>query len=330
MQSAAFAYRGNIIENSHIAHIAVVGSNGAIIKQFNQPSRLTLVRSAAKPAQALVALETGIVAKFGFTKADIALMCASHSSEPAQVSAVLEMLQKLGLTESALICGGHAALSDTVNQQWERTGFRPTAACNTCSGKHVGVLAAALALAFSPADYANPNHPIQEHSRLALAKVLQLDPEQISWATDGCGLPTPAFALDRLADVYRRIALGGSEPERQVFEAMTTNPQMVGGQGRFCTNLMQAFDGELIGKFGADASYAIGIRPGNLAPDGLGISVKVEDGNTKVLYAIVCEVLEQLQIGTPQQRGLLSGWHRPQIFNTLGNQVGNYQFGFSL
>ena len=97
----------------------------------------------------------GIIEKFGFTAAELALMCASHSSEPAQVEAVLAMLAKLGLTEDSLICGGHPALGDAVNKDWAATGYIPTAACNTCAGKHVGVLATAIALGYSTEGYEN-------------------------------------------------------------------------------------------------------------------------------------------------------------------------------
>jgi L-asparaginase II len=329
MQPAVIAYRGTVVENSHVVHIAVTDSTGSIVCSFNDPSRLTLVRSAAKAAQAVVAVEAGIMEKFGFTSAELALMCASHSSEPAQVEAVLAMLAKLGLTEDALICGGHPALGDAVNKNWAATGYIPTAACNTCSGKHVGVLATAIALGYSPVGYEKPEHPVQQHARKALAEVLGIEPGDITWATDGCGLPTPAFGLDKLANVYRRIAAGETPAMKLVGEAMSSHPGQVGGVGRFCTELMQAFDGQVIGKFGADGTYAVGVRQAGNQPS-VGIALKAEDGNVRVLYAAVCEALEQLGVGTTQQRERLAKWHKLVVTNTLGNQVGEYKFGFAL
>jgi L-asparaginase II len=329
MQPAVVAYRGTVVENSHVVHIAVTDSTGSIVRSFNEPSRLTLVRSAAKAAQAVIAVEAGIMEKFGFTSEELALMCASHSSEPAQVEAVLAMLAKLGLTEDALICGGHPALGDAVNKNWAATGYIPTAACNTCSGKHVGVLATAIALGYSPVGYEKPEHPVQQHARKALAEVLGIEPGDITWATDGCGLPTPAFALDKLANVYRRIAAGETPAMKLVGEAMSSHPEQVGGVGRFCTELMQAFDGQVIGKFGADGTYAVGVRQAGNQPS-VGISLKAEDGNVRVLYAAVCEVLEQLGVGTSQQRERLAKWHNLVVTNTLGNQVGEYKFSFAL
>ena len=329
MQPAVVAFRGTVVENTHVVHVAVTDSAGSIVRSFNDPMRLTLVRSAAKAAQAVVAVEAGIMDKFGFTSAELALMCASHSSEPEQVAAVLAMLAKLGLTEDALICGGHPALGDAVNKNWAETGYIPTSACNTCSGKHVGVLATALALGFDPAGYEKPEHPVQQHARVALAEVLGIEPGDITWATDGCGLPTPAFALERLADVYRRIASGETAAMKLVGEAMSAHPQNVGGSGRFCTELMQAFDGQVIGKFGADGTYAIGVRQ-NAGQPSMGIALKIEDGNVRVLYAAVCEVLEQLGVGTSQQRERLAKWHKLVVKNTLGQHVGHYEFSFAL
>jgi L-asparaginase II len=88
---------------------------------------------------------------------------------------------------------------------------------------------------------------------------------------------------------------------------------------------MRAFDGELVGKVGADASYAIGVRNSG-TPTGthgtLGIAVKVEDGNTAVLYAIVAHVLEQLSIGNETQRGKLAAYRNPPMRNTMGIETG--------
>jgi L-asparaginase II len=83
---AATTYRGEAIENTHIAHVAVVDAQGRLLYAFGDPTRMTLARSAAKPAQALAVLETGALERFGFEEADLALMCGSHgtSSAPAR------------------------------------------------------------------------------------------------------------------------------------------------------------------------------------------------------------------------------------------------------
>ncbi|KAI1257982.1 hypothetical protein MGN70_001027 [Eutypa lata] len=51
--------RGGIIENRHYVHVAVVDRTGHLLYSAGNPSRTTLARSAAKPAQTLAILETG-------------------------------------------------------------------------------------------------------------------------------------------------------------------------------------------------------------------------------------------------------------------------------
>ena len=45
--------RGGIVENTHLVHAAVVDSTGRLLLSFGNPHRVVLLRSAAKPAQAL-------------------------------------------------------------------------------------------------------------------------------------------------------------------------------------------------------------------------------------------------------------------------------------
>jgi L-asparaginase II len=335
MNAAATVYRGNLVENTHAAHVAVVDAEGRLIYAFGDPSRLTLARSAAKPAQAVAVLETGALERFGFDDADLALMCASHNSEPRHIERTRAMLEKAHVTEADLRCGGHLPLSDAVLKEWIRQGFTPTGVCSNCSGKHAGMLAGAQALGAAVVDYHLPEHPLQLRVKRTMAELCDLPEDGVQWAIDGCNLPTPAFPLDRLARLFMKMAGANGETEAgaeakttprsqalaRIYRAMTTYPELVAGDGRFCTALMRAFDGDLVGKVGADASYAIGVRAtGERGP--LGIAVKVEDGNTTVLYAIVANVLGQLDIGRETQRAKLAGYLNPPMRNTMGVETG--------
>ena len=330
MNVAATIYRGNLVENTHAAHVAVVDVEGRLIYAFGDPSRMTFARSAAKPAQALAVLETGALDRFGFDDADLALMCASHNSEPRHIERTRAMLAKAHVTEADLRCGGHAPLSDAVLKEWIRRDFTPTGVCSNCSGKHAGMLAGAQALGAAVADYHLPEHPLQVRVKRTVAELCDLPENGVQWATDGCNLPTPAFPLDRLARLFMKMANADTQTTdtaprslalARIYRAMTAYPELVAGDGRFCTTLMQAFDGDLVGKVGADASYAIGVRAtGTRGP--LGIAVKVEDGNTTVLYAIVSNVLGQLDIGRETQRAKLAAYGNPPMRNTMGIETG--------
>jgi L-asparaginase II len=331
-QTAAVVYRNGIVESTHRAHIAVVNADGRLLHGFNDPHRLTLVRSAAKPAQALAVIETGALERFGFDDGDLALMCGSNSSEARHIERARSMLAKVGVDESAMRCGGHAPLSDTVWRDWIKRGFEPTPACSNCSGKHVGMLAAARAMGATIDDYHADGHPLQQRVKHTVAEICDLPDDGVQWGIDGCNLPTPAFPLDRLARLYAKLAQaadGDADDARaaalaHIYHAMTTHPELVAGEQRFCTTLMRAFGGDLVGKVGADGSYAIGVRKSALegASEAIGIAVKVEDGNLGALYAVVVAVLRELGIGSTEQLAALRAFDRPPIRNTMGVETG--------
>ena len=351
---AARLWRGHVLENSHVAHVAVVDAQGRLLRSFGLPSRLTLARSAAKPAQALAIVETGALEQAGFDEADLALICASHSSEPRHVQRAAAMLARLGAREDDLACGAHPPASDVVQRSWTLQHFAPGPLCSNCSGKHVGMLAAAAAIGSPRSGYHLPDHPLQVRVKRTLAELCTLPPQGVQWAVDGCNLPTPAFPLDRLALLYARMAdaveppavlpgggatAGLQQPDpmhapgrrhalARIYQAMARHPELIGGEGRFCTALISAFEGGLIGKVGADASYAIGVAASAQtralgAAGAMGIAIKVEDGNLPALHAIVCEVLSQLDIGRADQRARLAHFHRPVMHNTRGVVTGH-------
>ncbi|WP_176081863.1 asparaginase [Paraburkholderia tropica] len=345
---AAVLYRGGLVETTHLAHIAVVDAHGALLYAFGDPHRLTLVRSAAKPAQALAVIETGALDRFGFDDADLALMCGSNNSEARHIERTLAMLAKVGAHEADMRCGGHPPLSDAVWRDWIKRGFEPGPACSNCSGKHAGMLAGARAIGAPLEDYHLAGHPLQLRVKHAVAEVCDLPDDGVQWAIDGCNLPTPAFPLDRLARLYAKLADAADTLERddatrasprtqalaRIHRAMTTHPEMVAGEQRFCTTLMRAFGGDVVGKVGAAGSYAIGVRPngkrGSQQANALGIAVKVEDGNQTALYAIVVEVLRQLGIGTPEQLAALRAYDTPHVLNTRGVDTGALEARFTL
>jgi L-asparaginase II len=245
-------------------------------------------------------------------------------------------------------CGGHPPLSDAVYIDWLKRDFKPGAVCSNCSGKHAGMLAGAQSIGASIAGYEQPGHPLQVRVKHTVADVCDLPYDAVQWATDGCNLPTPAFALDRLARLFAKLAAAEDDVSSnarpvtsrttalaRIYRAMTTYPEYVAGEGRFCTQLMQAYEGALVGKVGADGSYAIGVRASEQtkragAQGALGIAVKIEDGNVSVLYAIVAELLALLDIGTRDQRAKLASFHAPKMLNTMGIETSRLTFSVAL
>jgi L-asparaginase II len=345
MSVAAIVYRGDIVENTHVAHVAVVDTDGALLYACGDPARFTLARSAAKPAQALAVVETGALERCRFDDADLALMCGSHSSEDRHIERARSMLAKAQASESDLRCGGHPPISDAVWREWIKRDFVPGAVCSNCSGKHAGMLAGARTIGAALADYHLPEHPLQALVKRTVAQACDLPDEGVQWAVDGCNLPTPAFPLDRLARLYMKLARAAdgqasARPERdaalaRIYRAMTSHPDMVAGEGRFCTALMSAHRGALVGKVGADASYAIGVRASAQtaklgAKGALGIAVKVEDGNQAVLYAIVAALLDKLGIGDDDTQRALDPFRLQTMRNTVGLATGHVDVTLTL
>ncbi|KAL4893621.1 L-asparaginase II [Aspergillus ambiguus] len=339
--------RGGIVENRHMVHAAVVDSKGGLLHAVGNPMRMTLARSAAKPAQALAIIEAGAFDRFAFDDADLALMCASHNSEDRHVSRARAMLAKSQAREEDLRCGAHPALSETVKTQWAKEDVNPTGVHSNCSGKHAGMLAGAKALGAGVTDYHLADHPMQVKVKRVFDELCNVGESEIYWAIDGCNLPAPAFPLQQLAQLYGVLAEAADAVDSglqlrprcqklgRIYNAMSRYPELVAGEGRFCTLLMEAFEGTVVGKLGADGCYGIAVRASeqtrSLGVNGaLGISVKIEDGNINILYAAVMEILDQLQIGTQQMRHKLRIFHHPAILNTAGVVTGRVTHTFKV
>lgn len=121
----------------------------------------------------------------------------------------------------------------------------------------------------------------------------------------------------------------------RIFKAMSGYPELVAGEGRFCTALMEAFESSLIGKVGADGCYGIAIRESaqtrQLGAEGsVGIGVKIEDGDRAILYSAVVELLEQLEIGSPETIRELSAFHHPPRLNTMNVVIGGLSHRFKI
>ena len=99
--------------------------------------RSTFTRSALKPLQAMPFVAGGGVERFGFSAAQVALMCASHSGEPRHVEAVADMLARCGLL------GGRPAMRRARARLLRRARRMPppppySPLQHNCSGKHSG------------------------------------------------------------------------------------------------------------------------------------------------------------------------------------------------
>ncbi|MGH7547549.1 MAG: asparaginase [Gemmatimonadales bacterium] len=324
--------RGSLVETSHDVHVAVVDAAGRLVARSGNPELLTYWRSAAKPFQALPLVADGVVDRFGITGAELALCCASHSSEPGQVALVRDFLAKIGCGERDLLCGPHPPLSERVAQDYQTRGVRVTAVYSNCSGKHTGMLALARHHGWPIEFYTRVEHPVQQRCLEEVSRWTEVAVPEIRTAVDGCGVVCYGLRLGNMALAYARLGSGergavpsgadrGSGSHRQeplpaprsrIVEAMLRHPELVAGEGRPCTEMMRAHPGRVITKVGAEGVYCA-----LLTTKGLGVALKVADGHGVAAALALAAVLDELGL-RPRPASLAA---RPNV-NTRGETVG--------
>jgi L-asparaginase II len=258
--------RGGTVEAIHRVH--VVSTSG---EQRGDPDLVCHLRSSMKPLQAIPFAD-------GYDDLDsdeLAIACASHEAEPAQLAAVRKLLARAGVEADDLENGVQDGRPDG------KLG-------HNCSGKHAGMLAACRAHGWPLHPYRDPEHPLQQ-------RIAELVPGIAG--VDGCGLPTMAMSLTRMAELFTTI------PDR-IVAAMLARPDLIGGSRADDTVLMQALPG-WVAKRGAEGLFCA------LSPDGVGWVFKVEDGATRGLRPALGQVLG------------VEAFRTAPVHNSLGEVVGS-------
>ena len=148
--------------------------------------------------------------------------------------------------------------------------------------------------------------------------------ETIIMAEDGCRIPTYAIPLVALAQLYAVLAKPSSSPVpslavplQRIAHAMLTHPTLIGGEGQFDTDLMKALPGKVIAKFGAEGVFCV-----SLINHGIGICLKVDDGNGRAFAPAIAETLLQLQILTADERQAVETFRTKAVRSSYGDTVG--------
>lgn len=311
-------------ESVHRGHL-VIQEGDALLRHVGDPSRLVFVRSAIKPLQAYANVLAGAVERYRLSSRSVAIACASHCAAPEHLDAVRETLEASGIPAAALGCGGHYSGDLSIARtQWEPEGGLPSI-WNNCSGKHALMLAAAKATGAPLEGYLAPDHPVQQRILNTLDELGEVAAGRTVVAIDGCGAPAPGMPLDALAKAFirlARLARGVGTPEGKaaatILQAMAKHPSLVAGKGRFDSALIEAGEGRIISKVGAEGVH-IALVPDRL----LAIAIKVEDGSDRGTRAIVVEALAQLGVLERKAADALRQKFAPEILtNFAGAEVG--------
>jgi L-asparaginase II len=241
--------RGDVVEAVHRVHAATTDG-----QSWGNPELAFYFRSSSKPIQAIPFVE----AYDDLDDDEIAIACASHRAEPAQLAAVRKVLARAGATADDLENGLQEGRPDG------RLG-------HNCSGKHAGMLAACRGHGWPMHPYRDPEHPLQQR----IAELLGGN----DVAVDGCGVPTFSTNLVGAAALLPRV------PQR-IREAMCARPELVGAErGAIDTELMRLRDG-WIAKGGAEGLFCAAHA------DGRGVALKAEDGAYRAIGPALGLVLE--------------------------------------
>lgn len=315
--------RGAAIESRHRGTAVVVDARGRIVHAWGDVEQPVFPRSAIKPLQALVIIETGAADAFGLGEVELALACASHSGEQKHTSAVTGWLERIGLGIDHLECGCHAPYYVPEHEAMIREGRKPTTAHNNCSGKHSGMLSTAHHMREGTKGYIKRDHPVQERWIKTVGEMCAVDLSRAPMGIDGCSIPTLAIPLVAMArGMARLVAPDGLHAERaaackRVVAAALARPDLVAGTGRFGTVLMEGARGRFLLKGGAEGVYC-GAVPGT----GLGIALKIDDGTSRAAEAATAAVLRHIGALDEASWAALENTCQPTLTNWNGIDVG--------
>ena len=258
-----------------------------------------------------------MLSRFGIEPRHIAIMAASHNGEPGHVEVVRDLLKRADVPEDALQCGAHWPYYEPYAGEVRRNMEKPLAVFNNCSGKHAGMLAAARALNAPLETYLDPNHPVQVRIRDVVAEFAGLAPKSIEFGIDGCSAPNAAVPLRAMARSFATLVTSKDKTARQVMDSMVANPWLVGGTGRFDTELMEATAGRLLAKGGAAGAHTTANQA-----TGQGLALKLESGDGTWTSAAVLSALQQLGWLTNFELEKLAKFDEPVLRNHKGLEVG--------
>lgn len=317
--------RGGVLESEHVGSFVVLRGD-EILHRGGDIDHRFYIRSASKPVQALPTLLTGTADAYNLTDEELAVTCASHLAEPVHVSLALELLRRAGLNEEHLQCGpdwpSHSkSRHDAMVAGGKRRAF------HNCSAKHAGMLLNCVHNGWPVETYLEPDHPLQQMILEYIAKFSGLAPESIHIAVDGCGAPVYYLSVTEMARLFSHYAC----PPRgwdgaltaacaRIADVVAAHPNLIGGTGDFCSDLLAAGKGRWINKGGAEAVYCFARRS-----DGLALGLKCHDGNSRGRNAAVAHLLEQLGILGAEESAALSAHSHPDMHNSQGKVIGQLQ-----
>ena len=280
--------RGDLVESLHLGHLIVLNADGTTYLSKGSPELAFYPRSAVKSLQASAMLKAGLTV----SDQELAIVCASHSGSQNQshIDLVSAMLTKRNIPLSAMKNATDKPLGEKEKLSW---GDKPgTQLTQNCSGKHAGMLITCQQNGWDMNTYLEMNHPLQVAVR---NEIELLAGEKVSASTfDGCGAPLFAISLTGLARAISTVVKSNEAIYKQIVSACTKYPELVAGEGRLTTRMMQAVPG-LFMKEGAEGVQVCALSDGRV------IAMKIIDGSWRPVAPIMMEIFKRWAVQMPDE-----------------------------
>jgi L-asparaginase II len=140
--------------------------------------------------------------------------------------------------------------------------------------------------------YLDLDHPLQVAIK---NEIEELSGEKVSaTSVDGCGAPLFAISLIGLARAISNLVKSKDDPYKQIVLACTKYPELVAGDGRLTTRMMQAVP-SLFMKEGAEGVQICALRDGRV------IAIKIIDGSWRPVAPIIMEIFKRWGVDMPDE-----------------------------
>lgn len=315
--------RNDTVESRHFGMAVVCDYKGNILESWGDPGQLLFPRSALKQLLAIDVIESGACESFALSDAELTLACASHQGEPMHQNLVEAWLDRLNLGTNDLACG--KALPDDIEcaQKVLASGHAGCRSHHNCSGKHAAFLTNALHLGLPTENYHSIEHPLQQRALNTLSDMAGIDLRSFPAGIDGCGFPALTMPLSSLGYAIARFArpveLSKSRAQAiyRLHAAIAKNPLYAAGRNTVVSMLNDVTKGAVLAKTGAE-----GILIAALPEHGIGIAIKIADGNARPRSAALMAILDYLDVLSDAEKMQLKDHINQPVVNSRNDVVG--------
>ena len=278
--------RGDLVESLHLGHLIVLNADGSTYLSKGSPDLPIYPRSAIKSLQAAAMLTAGLKVESN----EIAIICASHSGSQNHIDLVTKMLTSGDISISQLKNAVDKPLGEKEKNTWGDK--QPSQLAQNCSGKHAGMLITCKQNGWDMSTYLDLDHPLQ----VAIKNEIEmLAGEKVSAVSvDGCGAPLFAISLIGLARAISNLVKSKDDIYQQIVSACTKYPELVAGDGRLTTRMMQAVP-DLFMKEGAEGVQVCALRDDRV------IAIKIIDGSWRPVGPIIMEIFKRWEVEMPDE-----------------------------